>query len=56
MNCGLGGRTWKAFTEAEQVKDFKSELYRLSAKLNGATVAHIAHTTEVVSSSGKRLL
>ena len=46
------GRTWKAFVEAEQVNDFKTELASLSTKLNGATVVHIAHVTEAVSSGG----
>ena len=49
------GRTWKAFVEAEQVNDFKTELASLSTKLNGATVVHIAHVTEAVSSGGKSI-
>ena len=51
----LLGRTWKAFVEAEQVNDFKTELASLSTKLNGATVVHIAHVTETVSSGGKSI-
>ena len=49
------GRTWKAFVEAEQVNDFKTELASLLTKLNGATVVHIAHVTETVSSGGKSI-
>ena len=51
----LSGRTWKAFVETEQVNDFKTELASLSTKLNGATVVHIAHVTEAVSSGGKSI-
>ena len=51
----LSGRTWKAFVEAEQVNNFKTELASLSTKLNGATVVHIAHVTETVSSGGKSI-
>ena len=50
------GRTWKAFVESEKVNDYKSELAGLSTKLNGATVVHIARTTEVVFDGGMSFL
>ena len=52
----LVGRTWKAFVESEKVNDYKSELAGLSTKLNGATVVHIARTTEVVFDGGMSFL
>ena len=46
------GQTWKVFVDAKQINDYKSELASLSIKLNGATVVHIARTTEVVFDEG----
>ena len=53
LTSRLLGPRWKVFVEAEQVRDYKSELASLSTKLNGATIVHIAHTTEVVSDGSK---
>ena len=52
----LSGRTWKAFAEAEQLNDFKTELASLSTKLNGATIVHIAHVTEAVSGRSESII
>ena len=47
------GRTWKAFVEVEKLNDFKSELGRLSTKLNGAITLQMVHTLNGVSGEGK---
>ena len=40
------GRTWKSFSEAEQLSDYQSQLDQLSRRMDSATLQHIAHRME----------